>query len=74
MGKDILDRPLILRKEKRNIKENYERAGEILNKFDSVTNAAKFVNGTTSLISACCKSKRNKHKGYKWAYVKDCPA
>ena len=39
--------------------------------FESVSAAARYVNGDTSKISKCCKPEysRSKHKGYHWEYV-----
>lgn len=42
--------------------------GECLKTFDSLTEAAIYVNGSISHIHACCNNKRTKHKEYKWSY------
>jgi hypothetical protein len=43
--------------------------GEII-VFNTITDAAKHVNGSLSAIVQTCKGKRNKHKNYKFKYLK----
>lgn len=40
----------------------------VINKFESVEEAAKFVNCTAPLIRKCCKIKHYKGKGFHWSY------
>lgn len=42
--------------------------GQIINKYDDITTAAKSVDGQVSHISECMRSvpHRNTHKGYEW--------
>jgi predicted GIY-YIG superfamily endonuclease len=46
----------------------YSLIDEIIQVFDSATEAAKFINGSDSHIISCCKGSRNTHKKYKWKY------
>ena len=45
--------------------------GEIIRRFNSVREAARFVNGNDRDITRCCRGLRGmtKHHGYKWAYA-----
>lgn len=43
----------------------------IFKEFDTVTEAAKFVNGQTSNISKACKNKSSTYKGYYWKYINE---
>lgn len=45
--------------------------GEILRKFNSVKEAARFVNGNERDITRCCRGLRGmkKHHGYRWIYA-----
>ncbi len=45
--------------------------GEFICIYDSIAEACKDVGGHSSHISKCCKGKLNKHKGFKWMYLKD---
>ena len=42
--------------------------GEVINRYDDITTAAKSVDGQVSHISECMRSAlhRNTHKGYEW--------
>ena len=42
--------------------------GQVINKYDNITTAAKSVDGQVSHISECMRSvpHRNTHKGYEW--------
>lgn len=42
--------------------------GQVINKYDDITTAAKSVDGQVSHISECMRSvpHRNTHKGYEW--------
>ena len=42
--------------------------GQVINKYDDITTAAKSVDGQISHISECMRSvpHRNTHKGYEW--------
>jgi len=42
--------------------------GQVINKYDDITTAARSVNGQVSHISECMRSipHRNTHKGYEW--------
>lgn len=42
--------------------------GQIINRYDDITTAAKSVDGQVSHISECMRSvpHRNTHKGYEW--------
>ena len=42
--------------------------GQIINKYDDITTAARSVDGQVSHISECMRSlpHRNTHKGYEW--------
>lgn len=42
--------------------------GQVINKYDDITAAAKSVDGQVSHISECMRSvpHRNTHKGYEW--------
>lgn len=42
--------------------------GEVINRYDDITSAAKSVDGQVSHISECMRSipYRNTHKGYEW--------
>lgn len=42
--------------------------GEVVNRYDDITSAAREVNGQESHISECMRSipHRNTHKGYEW--------
>ena len=44
------------------------RNGQVINKYDDITTAAKSVDGQVSHISECMRSvpHRNTHKGYEW--------
>lgn len=42
--------------------------GTVLNKFDSLKDAADFVNGTKSGICLACKSVKSKYYGFFWRY------
>ena len=44
------------------------RNGQVINKYDDITTAAKSVDGQVSHISECIRSvpHRNTHKGYEW--------
>lgn len=41
---------------------------EVIQVFNSATEAAKFINGSIGHIISCCKGSRNTHKKYKWKY------
>ena len=41
---------------------------EIIQIFDSATEAAEFIKGSIGHIVSCCKGSRNTHKKYKWKY------
>ena len=43
--------------------------GERVAEYNSVTEAAKSVNGIASKISAVCKGNRKSHAGYEWKYL-----
>lgn len=43
--------------------------GEVLNAFDSVTDANKYMNTNSINISACCNGKREEAFGYKWEFI-----
>ena len=54
-----------------NIKKVYQYTleGEFVREWESTCEASR--NGfNQALISACCRGKRNKHKGFKWSYTK----
>ena len=42
--------------------------GQVINRYDNITTAAKSVDGQVSHISECMRSvpHRNTHKGYEW--------
>lgn len=42
--------------------------GQVINRYDDITTAAKSVDGQVSHISECMRSvpHRNTHKGYEW--------
>ena len=42
--------------------------GQVINKYDNITTAARSVDGQVSHISECMRSvpHRNTHKGYEW--------
>ena len=44
------------------------RNGQIINRYDDITTAARSVDGQVSHISECMRSvpHRNTHKGYEW--------
>lgn len=44
------------------------RNGQVINKYDNITTAARSVDGQVSHISECMRSvpHRNTHKGYEW--------
>ena len=44
------------------------RNGQVVNKYDDITTAARSVDGQVSHISECMRSvpHRNTHKGYEW--------
>ena len=44
------------------------RNGQVINRYDNITTAAKSVDGQISHISECMRSMphRNTHKGYEW--------
>lgn len=44
------------------------RNGQVINRYDNITTAAKSVDGQVSHISECMRSvpHRNTHKGYEW--------
>ena len=42
--------------------------GNELKVYDTITEASKDVNGSTSHISKCCKGRMNTHKGFRWRY------
>lgn len=43
--------------------------GEMVAEYNSVTEAAKSVNGIATKISAVCKGNRKSHAGYEWKYL-----
>ena len=45
--------------------------GEYVEEFTCIHYAVLKYNASSSAISACCKGKRNKHKGFKWLYKDD---
>lgn len=45
--------------------------GEYIRSFDSLTDAAKFINKTPGHISKCCLGIRNTAYGFKWEYEKN---
>ena len=45
------------------------KEGEMVAEYNSVTEAAKSVNGIASKISAVCKGNRKSHAGYEWKYL-----
>lgn len=44
---------------------------EILNEFDSATDAERFLNKKSHHISCCCNNNRKSAYGYKWIYKED---
>lgn len=44
------------------------RNGQVINRYDNITTAARSVDGQVSHISECMRSvpHRNTHKGYEW--------
>ena len=44
------------------------RNGQVINRYDNITTAARSVDGQVSHISECMRSMphRNTHKGYEW--------
>jgi predicted GIY-YIG superfamily endonuclease len=46
----------------------YSLTDEIIQVFDSATEAAEFIKGSTGHIVSCCNGSRNTHKKYKWKY------
>ena len=44
------------------------RNGQVINRYDNITTAARSVDGQVSQISECMRSvpHRNTHKGYEW--------
>lgn len=44
------------------------RNGQVINRYDDITTAARSVDGQVSHISECMRSvpHRNTHKGYEW--------
>ena len=49
----------------------YDLDMNYLSTFNSVTEAAKDVNGSTGNISLCCMGKHKTAYGYIWRYVND---
>lgn len=45
--------------------------GDFINRFDTIAEAVKFIDGDPSCISRCCKGKVKSHKKFKWVYEKD---
>lgn len=53
----------------------YDLNGNFINKYTSIAQAAKAINGFTSNIVLCCQGKQKTHKGFQWFYTyqgKDC--
>lgn len=46
----------------------YSKTGEYLRSFDSLTEAADYLNKTPVHISKCCKGIRKTAYGYMWKY------
>lgn len=44
----------------------------LIKEFNSVSECAKYVNGVTTHISACCKCKKPQYKGYTFKYKTTC--
>jgi len=40
----------------------------LIKEFNSVSECAKYINGATTHISACCKGKKPQYKGYTFKY------
>ena len=49
----------------------YDKNGEFITTYDSLTQASQAVGATVSNIAACCKGKRHCARGYIWKYVKE---
>jgi len=47
----------------------YDKQGNYINKYDSITKAAVAVNGYIENIGQCCKGKKKTSSGYIWKYV-----
>jgi len=49
----------------------YTFNGELIKKWDSITEAAQYFNKSTSKFVACCKGKRKSAYGFIWCYASD---
>ena len=43
--------------------------GNLVRDFESLSDAAKYVNGNRSNICACCNNRKEKAYGYRWRYI-----
>ena len=48
-----------------------KNTNELIKIWDSINEAERKVGYKSQCICACCKGKRNTHKGYKWMYYED---
>lgn len=47
----------------------YDFNNNLINTYESATQAAKMINGTQSAITRCCNGKNNHHKGFIWKFI-----
>lgn len=48
----------------------YTSEGLFIAEYDSMQEAAKFVDGKSQSISRCCRNIKKHHRGYRWSYAK----
>lgn len=49
----------------------FDKNGTLVNEFESITDAAKSVNGNVTSITRNCKGRRPSAYGYVWRYKED---
>lgn len=60
---------ILMEVEKQKKKVMCIKQGEIINIYQSLTDAARCVGGSQPHISDCCNGKRYTHKGYTWKFA-----
>jgi len=67
--KDAVTKTILKEVEKQKKKVICIKNGRIINTFQSLTDAARYVGGSQPRISDCCNGKRYTHKGYVWKFA-----